>query len=44
MRLLGACLDNAAVKILAATCTLFTPSLILNAARTWGALGLRLGG
>lgn len=44
MRLLRACLDNAVVKLLAATCTLSTPSLILNTARAGGTLGLRLGG
>ena len=44
MRLLRACLDSAAVKILAATCTLSTPSLILSTARTGEALGLHPGG
>lgn len=44
MRLLEACLDNAAVKILAAACILSTPSLILNTARAGGTLGLHLGG
>lgn len=36
MRLLRACLDNAAVKILAGACTLSAPSLILSAVRTGG--------
>lgn len=43
-RLLGACLDSAVVKILAATGTLSTPSVILSTARAGGASGLHPGG